>query len=57
MSRDEILAVLDRPMTSAEIAAASGQNVGTVRHLLMTALRRGFVKATADGPKYVYVRA
>jgi DNA-binding IclR family transcriptional regulator len=57
MSRDEILAVLDRPMTSAEIARASGQNLGTVRHLLGVAKKRGFVAAVRDGPRYIYVRA
>ena len=57
MSREEILAVLDRPMTAREIADASGQNLGTVRHLMMAALRRGFVVAKADGPRYVYERA
>ena len=56
MSREEILAVLDRPMTAREIADASGQNLGTVRHLLMSALRRGFVAAKADGPRYIYER-
>ena len=57
MSRDEILAVLDRPMTSAEIAEASGQNLESVRHLLRAARRRGFVDAWPVGRKYLYVRA
>ena len=57
MSRDEILAVLCRPMTADEIAASSHQNLGTVRHLLMTMKRRGYVVAIRGGNRFLYQRA
>ena len=57
VSREEILAVLDRPMTASEIAVFSQQNLGTVRHLLMTMKRRGYVVAIRDGNRFLYQRA
>ena len=57
MSRDEILAVLDRPMTSVEIAAAINCNLGTVRHVLIQSKKRGYVTAIRDGNRFLYQRA
>ena len=56
MSQDEILRVLDGPMTATQIADATGGNVGTIRHLLRSMRRRGFVTAKV-GQINVYQRA
>ena len=57
MSREEILEVLDHPMTAKEIAAATGGNVGTIRHLLITMRKRGYVTAITGQKQYIYQRA
>ena len=56
MSQDEILRALDRPMTAAQIAEATGGNVGTIRHLLITMRKRGYITAIT-GQKHIYQRA
>ena len=56
MSRDEILGALDHPMTAAQIAKATGGNVGTIRHLLTALRRRGYV-TVITGKRHVYQRA
>ena len=56
MSQDEILRALDGPMTAAQIAKATGGNVGTIRHLLRSMVRHGIVSAKT-GQINVYQRA